>query len=90
MTGSKQRELLNLCHRTILGQVRREVGYEGSAAARTGPDANSSNARFIDLRFWKPGLQMEIPLEITQMNAGGGGSAVLEAVLRLLTRVLPQ
>lgn len=38
---AKQRELLGLCRRVILGQVRRELGYEGSASARTGPDADS-------------------------------------------------
>ncbi len=64
---AKQRELLSLCRRTILGQARRELGYEGSAAARTGPDADSPNARFMDLRFWKRNLQVEVPLEITQV-----------------------
>jgi len=64
---AKQRELLSLCRRVILGQVRRELGYEGSASVRTGPDADSPNARFIDLRFWKADLQVEIPLELTQI-----------------------
>ena len=64
---AKQRELLSLCRRVVLGQVRRELGYEGSASARTGPDADSPSAKFIDLLFWKPGLQLEIPLEITQI-----------------------
>jgi hypothetical protein len=59
--------LLSLCRRVVLGQVRRELGYEGSASARTGPDADSPSAKFIDLRFWKPGLQLEVPLEITQI-----------------------
>jgi hypothetical protein len=64
---AKQRELLSLCRRVILGQVGRELGYEGSASARTGPDADSPNARFIDLRFWKGGVHIEIPLELTQI-----------------------
>lgn len=64
---AKQRELLSLCRRTILGQVRRELGYEGSASARTGPDADSPNAEFIDLRFWKADVHVEIPLELTQI-----------------------
>ena len=63
----KQRELLSLSRRVILGQVRRELGYEGLVSARTGPDADSPNAKFLDLRFWKGGLQVEIPLEITQI-----------------------
>jgi len=64
---AKQRELLSLCRRVILGQVRRELGYEGSASARTGPDADSPNAKFIDLRFWKGNVQLEIPLELIQI-----------------------
>jgi predicted nucleotidyltransferase component of viral defense system len=64
---AKQRELLSLCRRVILGQVRRELSYEGSATARTGPDADSPNAKFIDLRFWKDDVHVEIPLELTQI-----------------------
>jgi hypothetical protein len=63
----KQQELLRVCRRVILGQVRRELGYEGSVSARTGPDADSPAARFIDLRFWKGDLAIEIPLEITRI-----------------------
>jgi hypothetical protein len=65
--AAKQRELLSLCRRVILGQIRRELGYEGSAFPRTGPDADSPGAKFIDLLFWKPGLRLEIPLEITRI-----------------------
>ena len=65
--GAKQRELLSLSRRTILGQVRRELGYEGSASARTGLDADSPNVKFIDLRFWKADAHVEIPLELTQI-----------------------
>jgi hypothetical protein len=64
---AKQRELLSLCRRFILGQVHRELGYEGSASARTGPDADSPNAKFIDVRFWKGDVHVEIPLELTQI-----------------------
>ena len=64
---AKQRELLGLCRRVILGQVRRELGYEGSVSARTGPDADSPSATFVDLRFWKGDLHIEIPLEVTQI-----------------------
>ncbi len=64
---AKQRELLSLCRRIILRQARRELGYEGSASARTGPDADSPTAKFIDLRFWKGDVDIEIPLELTQI-----------------------
>ncbi len=65
--AAKQRELLSLCRRTILGQVRRELGYEGSASARTGPDADSPNAKIVNLGFWKGDVHVEIPLELTQI-----------------------
>lgn len=64
---AKQRELLRLCRRVILGQVRRELGYDGLASSRTGPDADSPAAKFVDLRFWRRNLQLEIPLEITRI-----------------------
>jgi Nucleotidyl transferase AbiEii toxin, Type IV TA system len=64
---AKQGELLRLCRRLILSQVRRELGYEGSASIRTGPDADSPSAKFIDLRFWKSDMHIEIPLEITRI-----------------------
>ena len=64
---AKQEELLRLCRRAILGQVRRELGYEGSASARSGPDADSPVAKFVDLRFWKGDLHIEIPLEVTRI-----------------------
>jgi hypothetical protein len=64
---AKQRELLGLCRRVILGQVRRELGYEGSASLRAGPDADAPSARFVDLRFWRSETRIEIPLEITRI-----------------------
>ena len=51
--AAKQREVLALCQRVILTQAHRELGYEGSASIRTGPDADSPSAKFIDLRFRK-------------------------------------
>jgi hypothetical protein len=64
---SKQQELLRFCRRLIFGQIRRELGYEGRASVRKGPDADSSNARFVDLRFWKSDFSIEIPVEITRI-----------------------
>ena len=51
----------------IVGEIRRELGYEGSVSLGTGPDADSPNARFVDLRFWKGDLTIEIPLEVTRI-----------------------
>ena len=65
--GAKQRELLALCRRVILGQVRRELGCEGSSSVRLGSDADSPNAKFVDLRFWKGDVHVEIPLEVTRI-----------------------
>jgi hypothetical protein len=64
---AKQQELLRLCRRIVLGQVRRDLGYEGSVSLRQGPDADSPEARFIDLRFWKESFSVEIPVEITRI-----------------------
>src|SRR5882762_1837332 len=62
---AKQGELLQLCRRGILGRIGRELGYEGSASIRKGPDADSANARFLDLRFWKEEGSVEVPIELT-------------------------
>ena len=64
---AKQGELLQLCRRSILTQVRRELDYEGSASIRKGPEADAPNARFLDLRFWKKGASFEVPIEITRI-----------------------
>ena len=103
---AKQRELLRLCRRVMLGQVRRELGYEVSASFRTGSDTNAPSARFIDLRFWKSETRIEIPLEITRIicldaptirTAGGTVHAtpseadlIESKVLAVLNRNLPQ
>ena len=63
----KQDELQRFCQRVVLNEVKRSSGYEGSASKRTGPDAESQNAAFIDLRFWKPDRSIEIPIEITRI-----------------------
>ena len=63
----KQDELQSYCKRVVLREVKRLFGYEGSASKRTGPDAESHNAAFIDLRFWKSGRAIEIPIEITKI-----------------------
>ena len=47
-----------------MGQVRRELGYEGSAFDRKGPHADSPNAESSTSDF---GVQVEIPLEITKI-----------------------
>jgi hypothetical protein len=68
--ATKQAELLRLCRRILVPQARRELGYDGRADLKTGPDADSPSARFVELRFWKlpvAGSQILLPLEITRI-----------------------
>lgn len=64
---AKHRELVQFCRRVVLAEVRRELGFKGSASGRTGPDADAPNAKFIDLRFWRGDARFEIPIEITRI-----------------------
>ena len=63
----RQNELVEFCRRVVVREVKRLLGYDGHAAARTGPDAESTKAKFVDLRFWKPGISVEVPVEITNI-----------------------
>jgi len=63
----KQQALRNYCNRVVLPEAKRLLGYEASASGRTGPDAESPNSAFLDLRFWKAECAVEIPLEITRI-----------------------
>ena len=66
----KQGELVELFERTLLPNVRRTLQYEGSAAPATGPDADSTVVRAVNLAFWKPdvpGSRIEIAVEITRI-----------------------
>jgi hypothetical protein len=65
--GETQKELLEFCRRVVVRDVKRLLGYAGRASLRTGPDADSPSAKFVDLRFWKPGVAVEVPVEITQI-----------------------
>lgn len=76
---AKQLELRNLCERTLLPKVQRDLGYEGMARNASGPAADSPNARFIDLSFWKttvPSSRVEIPIEITTVARADRGKIV--------------
>jgi hypothetical protein len=66
----KQEELVELCSRILIPEVRRDLGFEGRASKASGPEAASPRARFIDLRFWKPNVPesgIELPIELTQI-----------------------
>ncbi len=66
----KQLELLKLFTRVLLPEVRRNLGYDGSASQATGPDADSPVVRTVTLAFWKDGVpdsRIEIPVEVTKI-----------------------
>ncbi len=66
----KQQDLLKVSRRVLVPRVRRDLGYAGDAKVPTGPEFESVNARFIELRFWKPSStadQLVLPLEITRI-----------------------
>ena len=63
----KQEELLRYCKRVVLKEVERLFHYEGSASKRLGPDADSPNAAFVDLRFWNAEHSIDIPIEIRRI-----------------------
>jgi hypothetical protein len=66
----KQIKLIDSFERELLQEVSRLLGYSGSVAARTGPDADSPAVRSINLSFWKenvPYSRIEIPVEVTRI-----------------------
>jgi len=68
--GEKQQELVVLFNRVLLPEVRRKFGYEGTVGPRTGPDADSTAVRIVDLAFWQeavPYSRIEIPIELTRI-----------------------
>ncbi|MBP7429863.1 MAG: hypothetical protein KBC05_10540 [Candidatus Hydrogenedentes bacterium] len=67
----KQAELLSLFKKILLPEVRRRLHYEGTAAPRTGPVAESPAVRIVDLAFWRAdeaSSRIEIPVEITRVR----------------------
>jgi len=68
--ATKQEELVRLFNRTLLAEVRRTLGYNGTAAPAHGPDEDSQVVRVVNLAFWKLDIaasRIEIPVEITKI-----------------------
>lgn len=68
--ADKQGELVKLFERALLPEVRRTLGYDGSAVPATDPDEESPVVRTVNLAFWKLGVsasRVEIPVEITRI-----------------------
>jgi len=66
----KQAQLVQLFRRRLIPAVRRQWAYEGSAAAATGPDAESPSVRVVNLAFWREGLaysRIELPVDVTRI-----------------------
>lgn len=66
----KQADLVSFLNRVVVPEARRLMGYDGTAAPRHGPDAESPAVRIIDLAFWHTGVansRIEIPIEITRI-----------------------
>lgn len=68
--AGKQADLVSFFRRVFLPEVRRLLGYEGSAAPHHGPEAESPVVRIVDLAFWRTGVadsRIEIPVEVTRI-----------------------
>jgi hypothetical protein len=68
--ADKQCELVELFQRVLLPEARRNLRYEGRAAAATGPNEDSTVVRTVNLAFWKedvPASRIEIPVEVTSI-----------------------
>ncbi|MCE5276908.1 MAG: nucleotidyl transferase AbiEii/AbiGii toxin family protein [Planctomycetaceae bacterium] len=65
----KQQEIIDLCNRRLLPDIRSRMGYQGSAQAGTGELADAPSLRVVNLAFWRdaPGSRIEIPVEITRV-----------------------
>jgi hypothetical protein len=66
----KQGQLLALFRKRLLPALHRQFGYDGSADAATGPDAESPAVRTVILALWKPDVEysrIEIPIEVTRI-----------------------
>lgn len=68
---AKRDELVALCDRRLLPDVRRQLGLEGSAAPARSGDPESIAVATVDLAFWKiasPLGRIEIPIDVTRIE----------------------
>jgi len=68
---AKQDELVAAFRRRLLPEVRRSLGYNGSATPHAGPEGPSPVVRTVLLAFWRDGephSRIEIPVDITGMG----------------------
>jgi len=68
--GNKQKELAAVFQRKLIPEVKRQLGYDGTALEATGPEAESPAVKIVNLAFWKPDApysRIEVPVEITRI-----------------------
>ncbi len=68
---AKRDELVALCGRRLLPDVRRQLGLEGSATPARSGDQDSIAVATVDLAFWKIGSSLgriEIPVDVTRIE----------------------
>ena len=66
----KQAEVITLFRKKLLPLIRNRMGYEGSVYPATGPDAESSAVKTVELAVWqKEGAigRITIPVDITRI-----------------------
>ena len=66
----KRDEILGLLQKKLLPEVRRLLGYDGSAQPLVGPDADSPSVKTIALALYRldvAGSRVEIPVDITRI-----------------------
>ena len=68
--SNKQKELVAVFQRKLIPDVKRQLGYDGTALEATGSEAESPAVKVINLSFWKPDVpysRIEVPVEITRI-----------------------
>ena len=71
----KQRELTSLFRKRLLPALRRQYGFDGSAATAIGPDSDSPAVKTVVVSVWKIGVaysRIEIPVEVTRITHADG------------------
>jgi hypothetical protein len=69
--AAKQRELVALCERRLLPDVRRQLGLDGGVAAAPRVGQESTAVASVELAFWKLGSalgRIEIPIDVTRIE----------------------
>ena len=69
--ATKRDELIDTFKRRLLPDVRRRLGYIGSASPHSGPEGESPAVSAVMLAFWRDGeasSRIELPIKITRVR----------------------